>query len=96
MLREMMVAGLGAKRPSDPRWKHRRRLVYGTFVLALVMIGVAAFDGSDRQVSSELVVGGVALLSIILSAYVGFATVDDRWQQPPKEDLPDESSHLYP
>lgn len=91
-----MVAALGARQRSDPRWKHRRRLVYGTFGLALLMIGVAAFDRSDRQVSSELVVGGVALLSIILSAYVGFATVDDRWNRDPQEDHPDESSHLYP
>lgn len=79
----------------DDRWKNRRRLVYGTFLLSVGMIVVAAFDFTDRQVSSELVTGAVALISIILSAYVGFATLDHRWQQPPEEDL-DESADIYP
>ena len=62
----------------DPRWTHRRRLVYGTVGLAWSMILVAMLDFTDRQVSSQLVVGAVSLLSIVLGAYVGFATVDDK------------------
>ena len=65
----------------DPRWTHRRRLVYGTVGLAFLMILVAMGDWSDRQVSSQLVIGAVSLLSIVLGAYVGFATVDDKWQR---------------
>jgi len=65
----------------DPRWTHRRRLVYATVGLAFLMIIVAMFDWTDRQVSSQLTMGGVSLLSIVLGAYVGFATVDDRWQR---------------
>jgi len=65
----------------DPRWTHRRRLVYATVCLAFVMVIVAMLDFTDRQVSSQLVVGAVSLLSIVLGAYVGFATVDDRWQR---------------
>jgi cell division protein FtsW (lipid II flippase) len=65
----------------DPRWTHRRRLVYATVGLAFVMITVAMLDFTDRQVSSQLVVGAVSLLSIVLGAYVGFATVDDRWHR---------------
>jgi hypothetical protein len=45
------------------------------------MVVVAMLDFSDRQVSSQLVVGAVSLLSIVLGSYVGFATVDDRWQR---------------
>jgi hypothetical protein len=65
----------------DPRWTHRRRLVYASVVGAWVMIAAAMLDFTDRQVSSQLVMGGVSLLSIVLGAYVGFATVDDRWQR---------------
>jgi hypothetical protein len=65
----------------DPRWTHRRRLVYGTVALAWVMILVAMADWTDRQVSSQLVVGAVSLLSIVLSAYTAFGTLDDRWQK---------------
>jgi hypothetical protein len=89
------LLGFLPKRPSsDPRWRHRRRLVYGAFGLSVFMILFAAFDSSDRQVSAELVTGGVALMSIILSAYVGFATLDHRWQAPDyEEDDPDADLH---
>jgi hypothetical protein len=65
----------------DPRWTHRRRLVYLSVFGSWVMIAAAMLDFTDRQVSSQLVMGGVSLLSIVLGAYVGFATVDDRWQR---------------
>ena len=45
----------------------------------MVMIG--ALDWSDRQVSSQLVVGGVSLITLILSGYVFAATFDDKWQR---------------
>jgi len=61
------------------RWKHRRRLVYFTVGFATCMILIGALDWSDRQVSSQLVIGGVSLVSLILSGYVFAATFDDRW-----------------
>jgi hypothetical protein len=61
-----------------PSWKHRRRLIYGTTVLAGGMIVFAAITWrSDTQVAGQLIVGGVSLLSIVLTAYVGFATYED-------------------
>lgn len=60
-----------------PSWKHRRRLVYATAVLSASMIVVAMFDWTDRSVSSQLVIGAVSLLSIVLTSYVGFATYED-------------------
>ena len=65
----------------DPRWTHRRRLVYGSLAFAAVMVLVGALDWSDRQVSSQLVVGGVSLITLILSGYVFAATFDDKWQR---------------
>ena len=65
---------------SDMRWKHRRRLVYATVGVAFTMLFVAMFDFTDRQVSSQLVIGAVSLLSIVLGSYVGFATYDDKWR----------------
>ena len=61
------------------RWKHRRRLVYFTVGFATAMILFGAVDFSDRQVSSQLVVGGVSLLTLVLSGYVFAATYDDKW-----------------
>jgi disulfide bond formation protein DsbB len=63
-----------------PLWKHRRRLIYSTYVLCVTMItfGMATYQ-SDTNVARELVVGAVALLTIILTAYTAFATLDDKW-----------------
>lgn len=34
---------------------------------------------SDTQVASQMIIGGVSLISIILTAYTAFATMDDRF-----------------
>lgn len=61
-----------------PPWKHRRRLIYATCVLAALMIVFAAATfRSDTNVAGQLIVGGVSLLSITLTAYTAFATLED-------------------
>lgn len=64
--------------PSNVRWKHRRRLVYVGFGLGMFMIlfGLATFYW-DRQVSTEAIVSGTAIITLLLGAYIGGATVDD-------------------
>ena len=70
---------------SNPDWRHRRRIIYTTVVVALSMLVVGGLDWTDRQVSSQLVIGAVTLLSIIITAYTGFATLDDHWQRTDRE-----------
>lgn len=61
-----------------PPWKHRRRLIYGTCILAASMIVFAAATfRSDTNVAGQLILGGVSLLSITLTAYTAFATIED-------------------
>lgn len=64
--------------PSNARWKHRRRLIYIGFGLGVFMIlfGLATFYW-DRQVSTEAIVSGTAIITLLLGAYIGGATVDD-------------------
>lgn len=75
-----------------PPWKHRRRLIYGTCFLAAFMIIFAALTWrSDTGVATQLIIGGVSLLSITLTAYTGFAAWEDSklWNQitePTKEE----------
>jgi hypothetical protein len=83
-----------ASRPmltGDPRWTHRRRLVYATITFAVIMVTIGAFDWTDRQVSSQLVIGGVSLITLILTGYVFAATYDDKWQRTEHE-----PSNLHP
>ena len=63
---------------TGPSWKYRRKLIYGGYRLGFVMVifGMATFF-FDREVSVQLVVGGVALISIILTAYTASATFED-------------------
>ena len=61
-----------------PSWKHRRRLIYLSFALSAFMILFEAITyEADSSVSRELIIGGVALISIILTAYTAFATYED-------------------
>jgi polyferredoxin len=67
-----------------PSWKHRRRLIYASYALGAGMIIFAAFTyRSDTQVATQLIVGGVGLISIVLTAYTAFATLDDKWHDKP-------------
>jgi len=61
-----------------PPWKHRRRLIYAAFALGagMVIYGAATLQ-SDTQVGAQLVIGGVGLITIILTAYTGFAAYED-------------------
>jgi hypothetical protein len=42
----------------------------------MIVFGAITF-ASDSSISRELVIGGVALISIILTAYTAFATYED-------------------
>jgi len=71
-----------------PSWKHRRRLIYLSFALSAFMILFGALTyRSDSSVSRELIIGGVALISIILTAYTAFATYEDVKRKAHDEDI---------
>ena len=63
---------------SGPSWNFRRKLIFGSYRVGVVMIifGMCTFFW-DTQVSVQLVIGGVALISIILTAYTASATFED-------------------
>jgi hypothetical protein len=68
---------------SGPSWKFRRKLIFGGYRVGVVMIVFGMFTFFwDTQVSVQMVVGGVALISIILTAYTASATFEDvkLWQ----------------
>lgn len=68
----------GDDNSNGPSWKYRRKLIYGSYRIGVLMIlvGMATFFW-DKEVSVQLVIGGVALLSIILTAYTATATFED-------------------
>lgn len=60
------------------RWRHRRALIKLAVGLGVSMIVFAAatYD-RDAYVSSQMVIGGVSLITLVLSGYVLAATYDD-------------------
>jgi hypothetical protein len=68
----------GDTKDASDNWKFRRKLIYGAYRLAVLMIvfgGVTFFW--DTGVSNNLVTGGIALLTIIVTAYTAVATYED-------------------
>jgi hypothetical protein len=42
----------------------------------MIIFGAITY-ASDTQVASQLIIGGVSLISIVLTAYTGFAAYED-------------------
>jgi hypothetical protein len=75
---------------SGPSWRFRRKLIFGGYRIGALMIIFGMFTFFwDTQVSVQLVVGGVALISIILTAYTASATIEDvnLWKPGEDEDV---------
>lgn len=68
----------GETKTRSDNWKFRRRLIYGAYRLSVAMIvfGAVTFFW-DTGVSNNLVTGGIALLTIIVTAYTASATYED-------------------
>jgi hypothetical protein len=75
---------------TGPSWNFRRKLIFGGYRIGAVMIafGMLTFFW-DRDVSVQMVIGGVALISIILTAYTASATFEDvnLWKQEEGNDV---------
>ena len=75
---------------TGPSWNFRRKLIFGSYRVGVVMIAFGMFTFFwDRQVSVQLVIGGVALISIILTAYTASATLEDVKLWKPGDDTND-------
>lgn len=68
----------GETNTRSDNWRFRRRLIYGAYRLSVAMIifGAGTFFW-DTGVSNNLVTGGIALLTIIVTAYTASATYED-------------------
>lgn len=72
---------------SGPSWRHRRRLIHIAFVMGVAMILFgAATVLMESTIGVEMIIGGVALISIIITAYTTSATYEDvrLWNDTPR------------
>ncbi len=65
---------------SQPSWKNRRRYILASFVIGAFMLiasSLAALTGAMTDIS-DLVTGGVALITLILTSYIFGAVWEDK------------------
>jgi hypothetical protein len=65
---------------AKPSWKNRRRYILASFIIGAVMLlgaTVAALSGNMTDIS-DLVTGGVALITLILTSYIFGAVWEDK------------------
>lgn len=64
---------------SNPNWRIRRRYIFAAFALGVAMIVSAVVAiWADRMGAGDLVTGGVALITLILTSYIFGAAWEDR------------------
>jgi hypothetical protein len=70
------------------RWKHRRRMSYVALVAILVVTYLCLFKvDKERLADLEVIVTWFYVtMGSIIGAYVGFATLDDKWRKGSKEE----------
>jgi len=70
-----------------PSWKIRRRYIFAAFSLGAVMLvaGSAAVLLNNDSATSDLITGGVALVTLITTSYC-FSAV---WEDKAKKENPD-------
>jgi hypothetical protein len=76
---------------AKPSWKNRRRYILASFVIgSFMLIGstIAALSGNMSDIS-DLVTGGVALITLILTSYIFGAVWEDKSLHNSKEENPD-------
>jgi len=70
-------------------WKFRRKLIFGSYRIAifvvLVSLVIAIWMPELQDLAIEAIKAMVGMLSIIVSAYVGGAIVDDRLNRKKEE-----------
>jgi lipoprotein signal peptidase len=69
-----------------PSWKVRRKVIFLSVFTGVGMIIAGAVGLFQDRVTGELVAGGVALVSIVVTAYASMATLDDKWHFKPDEE----------
>ena len=67
---------------AQANWKIRRRYIAASWGVGAVMIVLGALAvWGDRMGASELITGGVALITLVLGSYIGGAVADDHLQK---------------
>ena len=75
---------------SQPNWRIRRRYIFAAFALGVGMfLSAVVAVWQDRIGAGDLVTGGVALITLILTSYIFGAAWEDKSKYSKDEVNPD-------
>lgn len=64
------------------RWRNRRRMAWLSLIAGLTFPLLILFTDSAQL--KDIAVPFYMFVSAVVGAYIGFATVDDKWQKDPE------------
>lgn len=59
------------------RWKNRRRMAYGAFLGGILFPLLGNYIDNVYEIAMPF----YTFVGMVVGAYIGFATVDDKWQK---------------
>lgn len=70
------------------RWKHRRRMAYIALLSILLVTYACLFKIEVKRLDAleVIITWFYVTMGSIIGAYVGFATLDDKWQNKKKDE----------
>jgi uncharacterized membrane protein YiaA len=75
------------------RWKHRRAMAWGAFICGMAFPFLVLFTESDQL--GDIAASFYVFVAAVVGAYIGFATVDDRWSEISRHDRHSYDRHGY-
>lgn len=64
---------------TKPSWTIRRRVIWSSISAGFGMILFGSVGLFQDKMTGEMITGGVALVTLVASAYIGFGTLDDKY-----------------
>jgi type II secretory pathway component PulM len=69
------------------RWRHRRRMAYTSLIAMLVVTYWCMFEVSEERLKllDQIITWFYTIMGAIVTGYLGFATIDDKWKESKKD-----------
>jgi hypothetical protein len=67
---------------ADPdRWRHRRRIVYGTLIYCAVIVAYLGIWAEETALRTQVALGLLGLAGMVIGSYIAGAVWDDKLQR---------------
>lgn len=75
------MSGFTDPQPDPDRWRHRRRIVYGSLIYCAVMIAWLGIWADETAMKTQIALGLLGLAGMVIGTYIAGAVWDDKIQR---------------